>query len=59
MFTLEDDVTIEIGFDQKDINTLVETIAENAVWEFVAKTNTGREFKIVLMQQDEYEQRRK
>jgi len=58
-FTLEDDVTIEIGFTQEDLEELANLIHKNETMEFVESTNTGREFKIVLMSHDEHEQRRK
>ena len=59
MFTLEDDVTIEIGWTTEELEELCMKIAENETIDFVAQTVTGREFKIVMMSQDEKEQREK
>jgi len=58
-FTNEDDVTIEIPFDDNELDELAHALSNNTTYEFTAQTNTGREFKIVLMTEDEYDQRRK
>ena len=59
MFTLEDDVTIEIALDDNELDEIAHALANNTTIDWVANTNTGREFKIVIMTYDEYEQRRK
>ena len=59
MFTLEDDNTIEIALDDNELDEIAHALANNTTVDFVASTNTGREFRIVIMTYDEYEQRRK
>ena len=55
----EDDVTIEISLDDNELDEIGHALANNTTFEFVAQTNTGREFNIVIMTEDEKEQRGK
>jgi len=58
-FTNEDDVTIEIGLSKKEVCELMDIIDQNDTYSFTASTVTGREFRVVLMSDDELEQRKK